>query len=208
MKTSALEFLILLKPSELYTVSENTLKQKQMNNSTKFLTLALVMIGFSFTSNAQNSATSGATTASATIVAPITITTGTEMAFGQVVAGATSGTVELAPAGTRTEGGGVTFSPGITGSPTASSFTVTGEIGYTYSVTLPSSAVTLTGTSGAAAVAPAKTMTVDTFTKSITTGDLATDGTETFTVGATLNVGAAQATGGYEGTYTVQVDYE
>ena len=200
LKINTLEAKLLLKSSELYAVSENTLKQKQMINSTKFLTLALVMIGFSLTSNAQNSATSGATTASAT--------TGTEMSFGQVVAGATSGTVELAPAGTRTEGGGVTFSPGITGSPTASSFTVTGEIGYTYSVTLPSSAITLTGTSGAAAVAPAKTMTAGTFTKSITTGDLATDGTETFTVGATLNVDAAQATGGYEGSYTVQVDYE
>lgn len=179
-----------------------------MINSTGFLTLALVMIGFSFTSFAQNSATSGATTASATIVAPITITTGTEMSFGQVVAGSSVGTVLLAPAGTRTEGGGVTFSPGTDGSPTASSFTVTGEIGYTYTVTLPSSAVTLTGNSGAAAVAPAKTMTVDNFTKSIATGDLATDGTETFTVGGTLNVGAAQATGGYEGSYTVQVDYE
>lgn len=177
-----------------------------MKNLTKVFALAVVMVGFSLSSMAQNTATSGATSANATIVAPITITTGSAMSFGQVVVGASVGTVVLPHTGNRTRTGGATFSSVGAGSPAASSFTVTGETGYTYLVTLPSSAITLSGTSGAALTGPA-TMTADTFTKSIVTGDLAGDGTETFTVGATLNVAGSQATGAYTGTYTVQVDY-
>ena len=177
-----------------------------MKNFTKMAALAVMMFGFALTSNAQNTATSASTDASATIVAPITISAGSLLSFGQVVASGTAGEVILAPAGTRTAQNGVSFSAGVTGSPSASAFTVTGETGYTYTVTLPAS-IELAGTTGAALAATAS-MTVDTFTKSIGTGDLSVDGTEDFTVGATLHVGANQATGAYEGTYTVKVDYQ
>jgi len=43
--------------------------------------------------------------------------------------------------------GGVTL-PVVTGTVTPASFTVTGEANSTYSITLPSSAITLTGPSG------------------------------------------------------------
>lgn len=176
-----------------------------MKNLTKMAGLAILMTAFTLTSNAQNTATSAATTAGATIVAPITISAGSLLSFGQVVTSAAPGEVILTSAGSRSAANGVSFS-GVTGSPSASVFTVTGETGYTYTITLPTS-IDLDGTTGAALAATAS-MTVDSFTKSIATGDLSDDGTEDFSVGATLHVGASQPTGAYEGTYTVQVDYQ
>ncbi len=70
----------------------------------------------------------------------------------------------------------------------------------TYSITLPSSATLTSG---------GNTMTVDTFTHD--EGALpklpSGTGSETFNVGATLNVGAVQAGGTYSGTFAVTVSY-
>lgn len=171
-----------------------------MKKITKF-SLAIIMIGFSASSFAQSTATSAATSATATIVAPITISAGSTMSFGDVVKSTAGGTVILSTAGGRTPSG-VSFSPTSTGSPAASSFTVNGEAAYTYAITLPASDVTLTKVAGT------ETMTVNGFTSNPgTTGLLDGTGAQTLLVGATLNVGAAQVAGVYSGTYTVKVDY-
>ena len=84
------------------------------------------------------------------------------------------------------------------GTPAASSFDVTGEPGQVYSITLPSSATLTSG---------ANTMTVDTFTHDSGATPSLVAGSDTFNVGATLNVGAAQAAGSYSGTFAVTVNY-
>ena len=169
-----------------------------MKQIAKFFALAIVMITFSATTFAQVSATA---TATATIVSPIAISKTVDMNFGNVAASALAGTVVLTPAGGRSATGGVTL-PVTAGTVTAASFTVTGTAGYTYAITLPAAALTIT--SGG------PSMTVGTWTSTPTpTGTLAA-GTSTLTVGATLNVGANQAAGIYgipAETFTVTVNY-
>lgn len=155
---------------------------------------------FSLPSLAQESATA---TVTATIVAPISITKDVDMNFGNVaVQSSTGGTVVLSPAGVRTTTGGVTL-PTTTGDVFAASFTVSGVDGYTYSITLPTAAVTITNTAG-------NTMTVTDFTSSPAGTGTLTGGSETLNVGATLNVTAAQPPGTYVSAtpFTVTVNYD
>jgi hypothetical protein len=167
-----------------------------MKNLTKIFATGAIIIAGSNVSFAQATATAAA---SATIITPITITKTADMNFGNVaVSAATAGTVVLAPAGTRTTGGagGVTL-PSTTGTVAAASFTVSGQASYTYAITLPTSA-TITSSGN--------TMTVNGFTSTPSaTGTLSSGGTQTLTVGATLNVAAAQAVGTYTNASGVPV---
>lgn len=169
-----------------------------MQKTCKIIILAIVLIlGLRGTSFAQVSATA---TASATIITPIAISKTVDMNFGNIAVSGTGGTVVLAPAGTRTSTGGVTL-PVVAGTVAAASFTVTGLSTYTFSISLPSSPITITSGSN--------TMTVGTFTSNPATTGTLTGGTATVNVGATLNVGASQAAGTYtSGTpFTVTVNY-
>ncbi|MGD1045687.1 MAG: DUF4402 domain-containing protein [Bacteroidota bacterium] len=169
-----------------------------MKNIAKYTALLLLLVGLSTYAFAQVSATA---TTSATIVAPIAISKTLNMNFGNVAVIASSGTVVLAPAGTRTSTGGVTL-PATAGTVTAATFTVTGSSGYTYAITLPASATTIDD--GAS-----HTMTVDTWTSNPNSTGTLTAGTSTLTVGATLNVGASQVAGSYTSAtpFTVTVNY-
>lgn len=123
------------------------------------------------------------------------------MNFGNIAVGSQGGTVVMSTTGTRTESGDITL-PAITGSPSAASFLVQGANNYTYSITLPTSAVTITREGGS------DTMTIDNFVSDPSgTGTLSGSGSETVNVGATLNVGGGQATGVYNGTFAVTVAY-
>jgi hypothetical protein len=169
-----------------------------MKQISKFFALAIVMVAFTASTFAQVSATA---TATATIVTPIAIANGGNMNFGNIAVSAVAGTVILAPAGTRSTSGGVTL-PVNAGTVSQAIFNVSGTPAYTYAITLP--AVATTVTSGA------NTMTVTAFTSSPTpTGVLNGAGTEVLNVGATLNVGANQASGTYvSGTpFSVTVNY-
>ena len=170
-----------------------------MKNVTKLFVLAILLLSFAVSTFAQVSATA---TATATIVTPIAIVNAGNMNFGNVAVSASLGTVILAPAGTRTITGGVTL-PVTAGTVSAAHFDVTGTPAYTYAITIPSTATTVT--SGG------NTMTVNAFTSTpVTTGTLgAVSGAQTIDVGATLNVGANQASGTYvSGTpFTVTVNY-
>lgn len=157
------------------------------------------MIAFSASSFAQVSASASAT---ATIVSPIAISKTVDMNFGNVAVSAVAGTVILPPSGPRTTGGGVTL-PATTGTVTAASFTVTGTPAYTYAITLPAAATTISQ--------GANTMTVDTWTSTptVAAGGLLTGGTQTLLVGGTLHVAAGQASGTYVSgvNFTVTVNY-
>ncbi len=129
------------------------------------------------------------------IAAPISISAGASMDFGTMTPTGTAGTVTVTPAGVRTSVNVDLFG----GTPAAASFSVTGEPGQAYFITLPSSATLSSG---------GDTMTIDTFTDDAGASPvLGIGGSDTFNVGATLNVGATQAAGTYSGTFSVTVNY-
>ena len=160
-----------------------------MKNLVKAIVTATVVLGCTSSSFAQATATASA---SANIITPISIAKTVDMNFGNVAVSATvAGTAILAPGGTRTTGGagGVTL-PATTGTVSAANFTVSGQASYTYAITLPSTTVTISSGSN--------TMNVTAFTSSPSaTGLLSSGGTQTLTVGATLNVTNGQAAGAY-----------
>ena len=116
-----------------------------MKNTSRYIALMLLLVGLSASSFAQLSASDNTATATATIVAPIAISKVGNMNFGNVATNGLVGTVVLTPAGTRTVTGGAGLPP-TAGTVTAASFNVTGSGSYTYSITLPSTPITLTGT--------------------------------------------------------------
>lgn len=136
----------------------------------------------------------------ATIVGAIGITNTTALGFGSAIAdAATAGTVVMGTGGARTC---TTVTCVAQDAGQASAFDVNGEAGYTYAIKLPAS-TTLSDT----ATTP-NTMTVDTFTDSKAgTGTLSASGADSFTVGATLHVGAGQVADTYTGTFDVTVEY-
>lgn len=158
-----------------------------MNNKIKFILSALFVLSSATYSFAQATATA---TATANIITPIAIAHVTDINFGNVSVSATNaGTVVLTPAGTRTLSGGVIL-PALNGTVSAASFTVSGLAASTYSITLPTTDLTLTSVGNSMIV---NTFTCDPILK---IGTL-TGGTQTLKVGATLNVNAAQPVGVY-----------
>lgn len=142
------------------------------------------------------------TDAFANIVNPITIAETRSLHFGTMSVSTSAGTCILAAAGTRTKTGGVTltnFSP----TATSAAYSVTGAANVAYVITLPTSSVTVTRSGGT------QTMTINTFTssKAGNASTLSATGTDNFTVGATLNVGASQVAGLYQGNFNVTVAY-
>jgi Domain of unknown function (DUF4402) len=165
------------------------------NFLTVIVTAAVVM-----TSNFSYAQATATASTSAKIITPISIAKTADMNFGNIAVSASlSGTAVLAPAGTRTTGGGggVTL-PSTTGTVSAATFTVSGAASYTYAITLPASCTISDASS--------HTMTINAFTSTpSSTGTLSTGGTQTLTVGATLNVSAAQAAGSYTNATGVPV---
>lgn len=170
-----------------------------MKNFTKFLTISVLGLMCNLAAFSQVSATA---TATATVVTPIAISKTVDMNFGNVYVSATvPGTVVLAPAGTRTTTAGAGLAVPA-GPVAAASFTITGTAGVTYAITLPAVATTIDDNLG-------HTMTVDNFTSNPAGSGTLTLGTSTLTVGATLNISAAQVTGTYvsDTPFTVTVNY-
>jgi hypothetical protein len=162
-----------------------------MKNRTQYF--AFFLVGFSTNAFAQANSTANATV---TIVTPIGITKSVDMVFGNIATTTASGTVVLGTDGTRTPNGGVTL-PASTGTVTAASFAVTGSGSYTYTISLPSSPIALSGitegvTVGAFVSNPAPTGTLST-------------GAQTVNVGATLNIPASTAADTYKNTSGLHV---
>lgn len=167
-----------------------------------FLLISLFFVAVSVhNANAQDvSATVGAADASATILQTITLQQDQDLQFGAIGGVTIEGAVEIAP-----ENGAATLI-NVT-HPVASNvgqqaiFSGNGAPSATYSITLPTEAITLDGANGG-------TMNVTAFnhnageTPTITAG-----GALSFNVGATLTVGEAQTPGVYQGTYSVSVAY-
>lgn len=144
---------------------------------------------------AQNSADATARV-TATIITPISIEKTADLLFGKIVKSDAGGTVVIDTEDNAVYTGVTEFANNINVS--AAKFTVKGNAGNRYSISLPTS-ITISETGGA-------TMTVNHFTSSPDVV-IASNGTQTLSVGATLNVGADQAAGEYAGEFTVTVAY-
>ena len=151
------------------------------------------------TVNAQNPTASASADASANIIVPIAITKvdGMDLKFGNIIADADGGTVAISTTGAPTLTG-INAPTNVTGERQQAQFTVTGFSGASYAITLPSS--TELDSDG-------NKMTVNNFVSDPNGTGVLTGGTQTINVGATLNVGAAQASGEYTGSFEVTVVY-
>lgn len=150
-------------------------------------------------------AVTGTSTASATVVTPISFTNPTTLAFGKFTKAA--GTVTITPAGNRSATGANALL--ITNSThAAGQLDVLGEANATYSITL-------TGGNLSDGASPANTMALGSLTAAastatgttITTGTLSGSGTQSLKIGGALTVGATQVSGTYTGTYSVALEY-
>ncbi|WP_224958821.1 DUF4402 domain-containing protein [Geomonas subterranea] len=169
----------------------------------KTLRKVVVMAGCTALAWAAGSGVSQAATAqantTATVVLPVTITKTVDLNFGRFMSGASGGTVVVSTGGAQSVTGGVTTTAALGSTAAAAAFTISGEPTSTYAVTFPAQ-TNLTG--------PGAPMTIGTFTTA-SSGTLNTFGaaSETLSVGATLTVGASQASGTYSGTMDVAVNY-
>jgi hypothetical protein len=136
--------------------------------------------------------------AAAFVHAKVTLTTNRQLVFGRFVAGA-GGTIVVSPTGARSRTGGVALVSSTGGSaPSSASFTYSDNSAPKASaacvITLPADG-SVTLSSGT------NKMTLRTFTSTpAATGGALSGGTLTVTVGATLTVGANQASGNYSGS--------
>lgn len=163
-----------------------------------FSGLLLVILSISNVKAQNNPIASDIASASATIIQPISIEKidGKDLHFGNIIASASGGTVLIATDGTPTLTG--VSAPSIPGTRQAAEFNVTGMAGTTYAITLPESIVVSSGSNQ---------MTVDNFVSNPNGTGILNGGSQVVKVGATLNVGASQATGTYNGSFQVTVVY-
>jgi len=168
--------------------------------------VVLFTVGFASNVSAQNPLLTVNNNAGGEIMAPLTIISDGSLEFGRLaVEAAAGGTVVLTPAASTTVSrtGGVSLIAGTTR--TAAKYNVGGEIGYSYTITVPADGV-VNIESGSNAMA-ISTFTFLSLNPTPTGGTLSASGTDIFYVGATLVVPAAQPAGQYTGTFDVSVNY-
>ncbi len=158
-----------------------------MKNINKIFAIAIVALGFSTSALAQSTATASTT---AVLVVPISVAKTTDMNFGIVAASATVGTVDLDYANGRTAGGGASLPAGGGTNAKTAVFTVTGQGNSTFSIAVPVSPITLTGSVSG-------TMTVSDFAVSGGLAGTLSSGTADVLVKAKLNVPANAVAGTY-----------
>ena len=167
-----------------------------------FLALAALVL------HSAADAASGTARGRGQIRQPVTIVNTGDLNFGNIIRGATAGTVTInARTGARTRTGGTV----LQGTDfRRASFTSTATGGRLVRYTLGSPAITLAGPGGA-------TMTVNVFRISINGAVLQTlprnatmplTGTSSIGIGARLNVAANQADGEYLGNFTLTMNYQ
>ncbi len=152
----------------------------------------------------------------ASVAQPIALVNVTGINFGRIITGTSAGTVTVSAAGTATAGltaGGPTVFFSALIDPSAASFYVSGEPGYYYNITIPSSTTVSNGSSTMTVTLSAPSAhTVDGHAPSGqlsgTSSKLASTGYDAWVIGGTLSVGANQPSGTYTGTFNAEVDYQ
>ena len=137
--------------------------------------------------------------AEAAILSPLSVIKRADLDFGTlVVSGA--GTAVIDPVSGSEGVTGPIVTAGTAGHP--AKFTATGSKNAVALIRLPKNPITVTRVGGT------ETMTVTNWTQDGTTNRrIPVTDTFDFSVGGTLNVGAAQAEGTYTGTFTITVQY-
>lgn len=139
------------------------------------------------------------TTATATIVANISLAKNADLNFGYFALSSTGGTVSIETNGERSQTGEIIL---LTSDHHPANFTAHGTANGHYFVNLPTdNSVTLTLTGGT------QTMTIANFVHNAT-GAFDSTGKEEFNVGGKLTVQAGQLAGTYTGTFDVTVAYD
>ncbi len=188
-------------------MSETVRKMAFMTNGGLKYLMPTVLLAGGFavmTTSAMSAGVSDTGTALSTarIIKGIDLNNTTDLAFGSVIPTGTAGTVKIDPdGGARTAtnvdvlvGGGPLRSFG------AANFQVAGEPNLNYSILPIQNIMIKSGTNE---------MLVEIFTnKQTNAGVLNVLGADSFTVGATLNVGANQAAGTYSEQFSVTVVYD
>ncbi len=135
-------------------------------------------------------------TANATVRRSLVVTKNSDLAFGTMLVPTGTGAVIISTAGVRSTSG--TAPTLITGPAfSAASYTITGESGTTFSITVPASFTMTNGTT---------TLTVTTTASSTGTQTL-TGGTFALSVGGSVAVAATNTRGAYTGSFTVTLTY-
>ncbi len=168
-----------------------------MHKTIRFATAGAAFAAALSLTTAANAA-SATGTATAEILSSLSVAQNQALDFGQIAVNGV-GTVVVATGATPVD----TCSANLVcaGTKTRGGFTATGAPGIGLTASVQQASITLSNGAGG-------TMTVDTFTLYWPNGTtVAAGGTQTFDVGARLSVGAGQATGVYNGTYTVNVAY-
>ncbi len=163
-----------------------------MKTSIRLFALLMVLMGFGVRAYAQSTAFASTTVV---LITPIGITKTAEMHFGTVAASGTPGTIILEYNSTTAIGtGGATIVSAGAAQPTTAQFKVTGLVGDTFSIQLPTEDLILTGTTDGMKAGSFKAS-ID-GTNDVTTGTIAEGGT-TISVKGILTVPANAVAGSY-----------
>ncbi|MFM6949839.1 MAG: DUF4402 domain-containing protein [Novosphingobium sp.] len=167
-----------------------------MRNMLRITVIGAALGAASFAS-AASAATSATATASAEVLNTLTLSANSALNFGQIAAN-TGGTVTVNADSTVSSSGSLVS----TGTRAPAAFTVTGSPNARVLVTLPASA-TLTRSGGT------ETMAIGGFNSNPGSAfQLGGTGSANFSVGGTLTVASGQASGAYNGTFAVSVEYQ
>jgi Mat/Ecp fimbriae major subunit len=150
---------------------------------------AALLAGFS-ASSAQ--AATASATARATILRQVTLNKTADLDFGTIITGTTASSVVVSSAGART----CNLPAVCSGTVSAAAFGIVGTTGQTVTLAATGPVTLTSGTNTMSA-----TLATSAATRVLT-------GTDSFTVGGTLSVGANQADGVYTGSFNVTVDYQ
>ena len=169
----------------------------QLRTALKLAT-AVTALAFAPLSMAANTSASS----TGTVVQPIAITKAADLVFGKFAA-VTGGSITVSTSGARTVTGAVI---GMSGTPTAAKFDVTGEPDATYSIDLVAPATLDSGSDTMAFAVTSDLTAANTTSGTVATGTL-TGGAQSIYVGGTLTVASAQAPGTYTGNVVATVEY-
>lgn len=167
-----------------------------MKTTLKFFALTVALFGITNIAFAQSSAT-GQAAGKANILEPITISKTLDLDFGDIISQTALFTVTVTPEGVRSASNATAI---LTATGQAAAFTVGGAGSHSFAVTLPSTPVTIKNSAD-------DEMTITGFSHNLGATPALSGGTASLTVGAVLNVGAAQASGQYTGNFNVTVAY-
>jgi len=171
----------------------------------------VLMAGFTTKVTAQTSATVTGTTAGAVLLTAMGLTQTAPLHFGSMVLTSALGGTCLLPSNstTRQFTGGVATSA-ATPIATNAAYDVTGTINETYALTLPSTTTVTHTTLSSGEYQMDITLMKARFDGAgadAIVSTLSSSGTDSFTVGGTLNINADQLGGIYAGTFNVTVEY-